>query len=313
MLSRVGERVYWMARYLERVENTARLINVHTALLMDLPKQEEINWFTLIKIFDGSHDYQQQFDTINETNIMHFLVADKTNPTSLVSAVAQVRENTRTSLDVLPEETWEQINELHILVQSSLSAIGNRRRRQKMLLQTMEQCQCINGIINNHMSRNYAYDFTQIGKHIERADMTSRILEMTSLLLSDTRSEKIRKHEGILWAHVLQALSAQQMYLQQKRTSVTADKVLRFLVKDKSFPRSLSFSLRSIAHYLNYLPEPEKPIALQQHILQRLLSFDPALIPATNAHSLMDSLQMRLAELHQAISINWFHPDFEMI
>ncbi len=313
MLSRVGERIYWMARYLERVEDIARLINVHTALLMDLPKQNEINWFTLIKIFNAESAYLQQFEHVDEKNIMYFLVADLNNPSSLVSVLTQARENARTSLDVLPEEAWEQINELNLMVKASLSAIGNRRRRQNMLLNIMERCQCISGIIDNHMSRNFAYDFTQIGKHIERADMTSRILEMTSLLVSDTRSEQIRKHEGILWSNLLKALSAQQMYLYEKRTSVTADKVLDFLIADRSFPRSLCFSLASIGNYFKYLPEPTESIVLQEQILENLSAYSPENIPAEQVHVLMDVLQMRLAELHQKVSDKWFYPDFAII
>lgn len=313
MLSRVGERVYWMARYLERVENTARLINVHTALLMDLPKQKEINWFTLIKIFNCEKDYHLRHERIDEKDIMHFLVAEMDNPSSLVQALFQARENIRTSLDVLPEETWEQINELHLMVQSSLSAIGNRRRRQNMLLKIMERCQCISGIIENHMSRNHAYDFIQIGKYIERADMTSRILEMTSLLVTDSPSESAKKHKGILWANLLKAISAQQMYLHEKRTSITAEKVLDFLITDKALPRSLCFGLASIGSYLNALPEPEAPLAIQQQILQNLSAYRPSNIPPDQTHFLMDSFQARLMELHLKISARWFYPDFEMI
>ena len=313
MLSRVGERVYWMARYLERVENTARLINVHTALLMDLPKQNEINWFTLIKIFNSERAYHEQYLRIHEKNIMHFLVAEMNNASSLVQALMRARENIRTSLDVLPEEAWEQINELHLMVKGSLSAIGNRRRRQNMLLKIMERCQCISGIIDNHMSRNHAYDFIQIGKYIERADMTSRILEMTSLLASDTPSEQVSKHQGILWANLLKAISAQQMYLHEKRSAVTADKVLDFLVTDSALPRSLSFALASIGNYLNALPEPEDPIVIQQQILENLNAYRSCNIPADEIHFFMDSFQMRLMELHKKISSKWFYPDFEII
>ncbi len=313
MLSRVGERVYWMARYLERVENTARLINVHTALLMDLPKQKEINWFTLIKIFHCEKAYHEQHLRIDEKHIMHFLVAEMDNPSSLAQALFNARENVRTSLDVLPEEIWEQINELHLMVKASLSAIGNRRRRQNMLLNIMERCQCISGIIDNHMSRNHAYDFIQIGKHIERADMTSRILEMTSLLVTESPSESARKHRGILWANLLKAISAQQMFLHEKRTSIEPDKVLDFLITDRALPRSLSFSLASIGSYLKLLPNPEDTIATQQQILENLSDYRSSTIPPDQAHFRMDSLQMRLIELHKKISARWFHPDFEII
>ncbi|HEC72821.1 MAG TPA: alpha-E domain-containing protein, partial [Methylophaga aminisulfidivorans] len=153
MLSRVAERIYWMARYLERVENTARLINVHTALLMDLPEHIELDWFTLITILDAEKLYAEKHDSDTEHNIMHFMLADTDYGSSLINSVAAVRENARTSLDVLPEEVWEQVNELNLLVKSELSSIGNRRRRQKLLLTIMESCQCIWGMISNHMSR----------------------------------------------------------------------------------------------------------------------------------------------------------------
>ena len=310
MLSRVGERIYWMARYLERVENTARLINVHTSLLMDMPSKMEVNWFTLVRIFDAEEAYHEQYPDVNENNIMHFLLADLSHPTSLLSSLSSVRENGRTSLDILPEEIWEQVNELYLMVKAELSAITNRRRRQNLLLKVMERCQCIWGVISNHMSRNFAYDFIQIGKHLERADMTSRILEMTSLLISDARSDVVRQYEDILWSSLLQALSAQQMYLQTKRSSVSSEKVLNFLMKDKSFPRSLYFSLKSIGHYLEYLPISEELQIEQKKILDTLQLFNLAEIPAEEIHKNMDYLQLQLATFNRQISNTWFYPDY---
>lgn len=313
MLSRVGERVYWMARYLERVENTARLINVHTALLMDLPIDMEINWYTLIQIFDGEKSFHKQHDRADENNIMHFLIADLTNSSSLITSLKAVRENTRTSLDVLPEDTWEQVNELYLMATESMSAISNRYRRQKLMLNIMERCQTICGILSNHMSRNNAYDFTQIGKYIERADMTSRILEMTSLLLSDARSDAVKKYEGILWTNLLRALSAHQMYLQDRRSSVKSHKVLAFLMTNNAFPRSLCFSLIAIGNYLQFLPRADNLLARQNKIIEQVNAYDLALIPAEDIHVIMDQFQMEMSELHQTISSIWFHPDFAVI
>lgn len=87
MLSKVAERVYWMARSLERTENTARLISVHTSLLMDMPAEMEINWFTLVKIFNAESLYHELHLTINESDIMHFLVAEESNPSSLIRSL----------------------------------------------------------------------------------------------------------------------------------------------------------------------------------------------------------------------------------
>lgn len=310
MLSRVAERVYWLARYLERVENTARLINVHTALLMDLPEHMEVNWFTPVTIFDAEETYRASHETVEENSVMHFLLADSRYPSSLVNSLSAARENARTTIDVLPEVLWEQVNELHLMVKDELSAIANRRRRQKLLLTIMEKCQCIWGIISNHMSRNYAYDFMQAGKHLERADMTSRILEMTSLLVSDSRSESMRKYEGILWTNLLKALSAQQMYIQAESAKISVASVLAFLVGNDAFPRSLSFSVRSIGHYIKYLPASDNVVATQTQIMASLLSYHEDEIPAAQIHKLMDTLQIQLSGLSAEIAATWFYPDY---
>jgi uncharacterized alpha-E superfamily protein len=310
MLSRVGERVYWMSRYLERVENTVRLINVHTSLLMDLPIDLEINWYTLIQIFDGEKAFKAAHDQVDENTIMQYLIADESNPSSVITSIRGMRENTRTSLDVLPEDVWEQVNEVYLLAKESLTSISNRYRRQKTMLEILERCQIISGLLENQMSRNNTYYFIQVGKYIERADMTSRILEMTSLLLTDDRSDKLKQYEGILWSNLLKSLSAQQMFLQNKRTSVKAHKVLNFLVGDGSFPRSLVFSLISVGSYLQLLPRSEGLLERQAEMIKQINAHDLSQIPSENVHTVMDAFQIEMSKLHEEISKTWFNPDF---
>lgn len=310
MLSRVGERVFWLARYLERIENTARLINVHTSLLMDLPEHREINWYTLVTIFDAKNDYFDRHDRVNEYDIMHFLLADSSYSGSLVNALLALRENARTSLDILPETLWEQVNELHLLVKEEMSSIGNRRRRQNLLLSIVERCLGIWGIIANHMSRNYAYDFLLAGKYLERADMTSRILEMTSILVADKENEITKQYESILWGTLLRALSAQQMFTQHHATGLKADKVLTFLITDSRFPRSLSFAITALGKYLTYLPNPDNVLALQAVLLERLQAYEADSSMLAMTHQQMDKLQHSLNAVNHAIANQWFYPDF---
>lgn len=312
MLSRVGERIFWLARYLERVENTARLINVHTSLLMDLPEQREVNWFSLITIFNARQTYFERYERANEYDVMFFLLADPAYGGSLANALFSLRENARTSLDVLPESIWEQVNELHLLVKGELSSIGNRRRRQKLLLTITERCQCIWGIIANHMSRNFAYDFLLVGKHMERADMTSRILEMTSMLLADSDNDTSKQYESLLWATLLRTLSAQQMFIQANNSSIKSDKVLTFLITDSRFPRSLCFSVNAMGNYLKYLPRAEAVLAKQTKILNRLQQYDVKHNPAASIQQFMDDFQISLNALNQDIANTWFYPDFSV-
>ena len=161
MLSRVAERVYWLARYLERVENTARLINVHTGLLMDLPRDVEIDWFTLVTIFDAEMFYHANFEQINENNVMQFLLAEPNNPISLLNSLSAVRENARTSLDILPEETWEQVNELYLLVKNETlsDCVGH-------IGQSYEPESCLSFYANGQASGTRRYDQSNPGNDV---------------------------------------------------------------------------------------------------------------------------------------------------
>lgn len=112
MLSRVAERVYWSARYIERVENTARLARVHSQLMFDLPKAVKLNWYTLVQITSNEAYFEENYDGRNEKNCMTMLLSDRNNPTSLISSLWWARENMRTTRDILPREAWIHINEL---------------------------------------------------------------------------------------------------------------------------------------------------------------------------------------------------------
>lgn len=309
MLSRVAERIYWMARSLERAEYLARLIEVHSALLLDMPDESEINWFTLIKTFDAEANFDRLYEQTNEINIMRFLISDQHNPSSLINTIANIRENARTSLDILPEEIWEQINQAYLLTKKSTESVPNRHKRQALLKKILIHCFCIRGILQSNLSRTYAYYFYQVGRSIEQTDMTSRILEMTSLLLSETRSESVRKHEGLLWTNLLQALSAHQMFLQAQRSEATAINVLDFLILDRHFPGSLYCSLDCLSVNLVGLPKRSNVMIETTRLTKTLERINPEVIPADDMYAVMNTIQEELALLHASIQATWFHPE----
>lgn len=309
MLSRVAERVYWMARYLERADNTARLLSAHTVLLMDLPETLEYDWFTPVVIFNAETQYKENYTEVSEENVMRFLIADKDNPSSLLGSFASVRENVRTSLDLLPEEIWEQVNQTYMQLQAALPSLSSRHSRQMVLRDVMAACQRIRGVLESHLSRDHAFDFIQIGKHVERADMTSRTLEMTSLLLAEDRSHALRRYESILWASLLSTLGAQQMYLRHMNSRIIARDVLQFLCQDLQFPRSLLYSLKAVNYYLSRLPEPEAVQAIASRIAEQFAKEDISAIPVDQIHWFMDRLQADLTLLHNDIAETWFYPE----
>ena len=270
MLSRSAERIYWLARYVERTENIARLVNVHMNLLMDLPKGVEMGWRQLILINGAEHTFYEKYNVANERNITRFLLADDTYSGSLLSSLTAARENIRTSRDLLPDEAWEQVNEMYLFAKKSLDTLANRRHRVIFLNEILKGCQRFTGLLSGYMSHNDPYAFIRLGRNIERADMTTRILDLASLLLSESRSDEVRQYETILWMNVLKALNALLMYRQQKHSRINGDDVLNFLLQDSNLPRSVSCCISEISECIIKLPNndqlPEKIIELQAYV-----------------------------------------------
>jgi uncharacterized alpha-E superfamily protein len=207
MLSRVAERIYWSARYLERVENTARLVGVYDNLLFDLPRDTNISWFNLIKINSCTDTFSERYKVQDEHNVVKFLLADDTNPSSMLSSLKQAKENIRTTRDVLPQDTWELINELDLYARNNIRQGINRTDRHKFLNNIIQRCQEINGLFEGAMSRDASWQFMTLGRNLERADMTTRILDAgVSIMLQPNQGTRINLSQ-VVWGNVLRSLS----------------------------------------------------------------------------------------------------------
>ena len=306
MLSRSAERLYWLARYMERTENIARLVSVHMNLLMDLPKGVEMDWRQLILINTSEQEFYEKNNIANERNITRFLLVDTTYQGSLISSLSAARENIRTSRELLPDEAWEQVNELYLFAKNNLETITNRRQRVLFLNEILKGCQRFTGLLSGYMSHNDPYRFIRLGKNIERADMTSRILDFASLLLSESRSDEARQYETILWMNILKALNALLMYRQQMHNRINGDDVLSFLLLDTNLPRSVSCCLAEIHTSVSQLPNnnglPQKLIELETYVK----AMDTRQTTQNQLRSILDGLQNKLGELHTHIADNWF-------
>ncbi|MGZ5007399.1 MAG: alpha-E domain-containing protein [Methylobacter sp.] len=306
MLSRSAERLYWLARYLERTENIARLVSVHMNLLMDLPNGVEMGWRQLVRINGSEPQFYEKYKTANEPNITRFLLIDGTYPGSLLSSLSAARENIRTSRDLLPDEAWEQVNEMYLFVKNNIDSVYNRSNRVVFLNEILKGSQRFTGLLSGYMSHNNPYRFIRLGKNIERADMTSRILDLASLLLADSRSDEMREYETILWVNILKALNAQLMYRQQVRSSVNGDDVLNFLLLDTNLPRSVSCCIAEIASCINVLPNsdslPEEVMKLEAYVK----AINIRQTTQAQLREILDDLQNKLGGLHYRISNNWF-------
>jgi len=284
--------MYWMGRYLERVENTARLVAVYSELLLDLPAEAGLDWPVALQILGQQEAWKRAGD---DEDALAFLLASENNPASLRAVLAQARENARTTRDVVPSEAWRAINELHLVAAARLPA-RNWRPGSRIPGDIVRRCHEITGILEGTMSHGPAYRFVCLGRALERADMTSRIIDVAAAVLMAGRPE-LDRHDNAIWQGVLRALSAYQMYRQYVRRRVEG-------LGLRLGPRA--YGIERIDELL-HAREPAVRILLKR-LLDRLDQLQRDAIDAATVHRFVDDLQLELATLHDVIFETWLNP-----
>ena len=307
MLSSVADRAYWAARYLERVENTARLINVYSNLLLDLPDEAGLDWRQVVSICGGADAFATYSTTPMERAAIRFIAAEPSYSGSMISSIRSARANMRTLREVVPKEAFEAVNELFLFGNQSLQKVVNRRTRYDVLSTVVEQCQQISGLLAGTMSHNAAYQFMRLGQNLERGDMTTRILDVAGGIRT-SESDIVNEHETTLWINMLRTLSAYQAYRQSVRQRITPVRAVYFLLADPAFPRSLRFCLGALVVAAEQLPR-NAPVLKAIHAAERFLStLSLRELAGGKLSAHVDDLQRELAGIHAAISDAWLAP-----
>lgn len=307
MLSRVAERLYWMARYLERAENTARLLNVYQTLLLDLPADARIGWDPILDILGCREVFYAQVQGHEESHIQNFVTANSLNAASLLSSLNAARENARTTRDLLPMEAWRAVNELHLFAEKELSRDAAQHRHD-VLTQTIRSCLAISGLLAGTLSQGPAYHIICAGRSLERADMTTRLIDTASAILMSGR-EELSRYDNTLWMTILRSLSAYQMYRQHMRRRVLGEDVIAYLLKDTQFPRAVVHCLVETRRALETLPRAESAVTALENVTARLLNAELHNPDHGYIHNLIDELQLSFAAVHKEIHATWFLPE----
>lgn len=306
MLSRVAENIYWMARYIERAENTARLTNVNSNLLLDLPRNVRLGWEPLLDITGGRSLFFELYQEADERSTIRFLVTNQSNPSSIITSLNLARENARTIRDIIPREAWEQINQLYLAAREDVNQVLARNGRFEYLRRVILGAQTITGLLAGTMNHDEGYDFLRMGRNLERADMTTRIIDVRSAtLLSDTH-EDLTPFENIQWMSVLKSLTAYQMYRRTTRIRVRRPDVLRFLFQEPTFPRSVTHAVGEVETCLSHLPLNEKPTKAAAALQRKIHRVRPDNLRQEELHEFIDALQLGLAKVHNQIAASYF-------
>jgi len=306
MLSRVAEQIYWFGRHVERVENTARLINVNANMILDLPKMGRQIWGSLINISGIADAFHDRYMHPDERNVLRYMLIEPDNPVSMIETVKMARENARITREILPIECWEKINGLHLYVKRHADKGIRRDGRHKFLNEVILYCNQITGLLFGGMSHGHAYGFVRIGRNLERADMGTRIIDVGCLNLMRENSDFPDTFDDLLWMNILRSMSAYQMYRQHVKDRVNGEDVVAFLMKDLEFPRSTAHCLAEINSCFSMLPRNDHPLRSITHTQRIVSEVDTGKLMQSGLHEFIDEIQIDLAELHDHVAHTWF-------
>ena len=310
LLSRVAESIYWINRYLERAENISRFVEVSEAMSLDCPPGSAEPWLPLIDVSADRENFDFRYPQKNQEDVINFLIRDTINPNSIISCINMARENARQIRDVITTEMWEQINVLYWNIQDG--EICWDQPLQEQLSEIRRGCQLFYGITDVTLSKDLAWQFSILGRLIERADKTSRILDVKYYLLLPSLNELGGVLDELQWIALLRSAGAYQMFRHSEQNAIRPNAVARFLLLDPIFPRSVRYCLDGISDTLKMIelnPIPKEPTKLE--CMRGLLKAKWSYVRVENIisdglHEAIDSLQIDLNELHNLIQDQYF-------
>jgi uncharacterized alpha-E superfamily protein len=303
MLSRVANSIYWMTRYLERVDNYARLVGSHIHLNFDLPEGLEKRWIDLLNATCDKEGYFLRNDSFDIKSLFFDLCFEENNPFSMHSSLRNCRENLKSVKEVLPKEVWEHVNVFYHDFRSQISAVNASPENWLPFLEKVKfQCQLFYGIIDTSLSRKEAYYFYNTGKFIERLDKSSRFLDIGAV---HTLAQENDQESGVLfWSAILKTVSAYNMYRQSYK-SLDKQSIVKFLVTDRFFPRSVSFCNFKATEALLKLGS-EKASQEAQMISEFVEDHFSDIPNLNNLSYLLNEIQVKNNQLHLIIAQQYF-------
>lgn len=311
MLSRVANSIYWMSRYMERAENVARFIHVNVNFILDYPEQEGVgSWEPLVITSGDQDDFFKRFSEACEDNVLYFLIFDEKNPNSILSCLMKARENGRALQDTISSEMWEALNQIYLLVQKN-----SKKKQFKDLNSFLNQIKSANhlfvGISDSVMSHSESWHFLRLGRLLERADKTARILDVKYFALKPQTNVPLSlAYESIVWAALLKSVSSLEMY-RKIHNRAQAKNVLDFLILNHDFPRSLYSCLKMALDSMKYICLGFEQIPSAQLELKKLfLSVErlqiSELLSGDNLHHFIDKFQQDLNHISNKIDECFF-------
>ncbi|MBC7857244.1 MAG: alpha-E domain-containing protein [Burkholderiaceae bacterium] len=314
MLSRTADHLFWMARYTERAENTARMLDVliQNALMPQSPRAAEQGWRALLGISELEHAFDEEYPALTQRDVIDFMVRDPNNPSSIASCLKAARENARAVRGTLTTEVWETANTTWIEMQQHMKGELLKQNPGQFFEWVKYRSHLSRGVTLGTMLQDEAVNFMRLGTFLERADNTARILDV-KFLAAAQNSEAIDpdpQREFYYWAALLRSVSAFEVYRKVYRDVITPARVAELLILQPNMPRSLLACMSGVVANLNdvgnKLSRETERFAGQLHAKLAFASIDDIL--EQGLHDYLTEFLSCINELGNRLSSNFLVP-----
>ena len=311
MLSRVADSIYWMSRYVERAENVARFIDVNFALMLDSPEGRDQQWQPLVNTTGDHESFVARYGAATQRDVIHFLTFDPENPNSILSCFRAARENARTVREIISSEMWLQLNKAYLMVNSAAESESDNDLPLEFFAEVKMASHEFTGVTDATMTHGEAWHFGRLGRLLERADKTSRILDVKYYILLRSVDDVGTPLDDIQWAAVLRSASAFEMY-RKRHGRISPKGVVEFLMLDREFPRAIHHCLTGARDSLHAISGT--PLGSFRHPPEKLLGLLCSEFSYTSVeeiiggglHEYLDDFQNRLNHIGAGIFETFF-------
>jgi uncharacterized alpha-E superfamily protein len=299
-----------MSRYVERAENVARFIDVNLKMTLDAPEGLGQQWQPLVSISGDDADFAARYKVADEQNVTHFLTFDRHNPNSIISCLSAARENARSVREIISSEMWLHLNESYLAVKSVAESSAGLASPHEFFARIKSDSHLFAGVTDGTMSHSEAWHFCQLGRMLERADKTSRILDVKYFILLRSTEDVGSPFDEVQWAAVLRSASAFEMY-RKRHGAISPKSVVEFLVINSEFPRSIRFCLNNALASLRAISggddsNRKSPDKLLGRLCAELEFASLDEIIHNGVHEYLDQLQTRMNEISSGIFERFF-------
>jgi uncharacterized alpha-E superfamily protein len=318
MLSRVADAMYWMARYYERAENNARLIDVNMNMMLDMGRAlSDVGsgapyWNPIVRMASPFDDFRARHPRTTAEAAIDWLTFSRQNPNSIISCIALARENARAIRPAISSEMWEQVNTTYLALKDLHMEDIGRQGQQLFFRRVRESSQLFQGMVKSTFPHDEAYGWIGLGSYLERADATSRLIDVKYYILLPSLDEVGGPIDQTQWAAVLKSCSAYEAYQRRYVDKITPSRVAEFLVLNSEFPRSVRFcfdqihwSLRRLSTQHGSLGE-NAPEVVASHVRHMLADTSMSGIVRFGLHEYMQRLQKYCGEISNKITETYF-------